>query len=357
MGQRTGEKPRLESELFVMKTVILTLVIFIVMIMIHECGHFFAARLCKVKVNEFSLGMGPKIFQKQGRETKYSLRLFPIGGYVSMEGEDESSEDARAFCNQKAWKRLIIVVAGATMNLLLGLAILIGVNAPEETLATNTILKFKDDAVSNSAGLQAGDEILKINGHRIFTDTDIVNNLLSSTSATMVFDVQRGGEKVRLPEVAFTTKAGEHGTKDQLYIDFYVTSVENSIGETISYSFRSGISLAGMIWRSLVDLFTGKVGFDQLSGPIGVGKVVGEVASVGLSPLMLLCAFLSINLGIFNLLPLPALDGGRLVFILIEMIFRRPVPAKWEAWVHGVGIIILLGLMAFIALKDIYQLF
>lgn len=340
-----------------MKTIILTLVIFVVMIMIHECGHFFAARLCKVKVNEFSLGMGPKIIQKQGRETMYSLRLFPIGGYVSMEGEDESSTDQRAFCNQKAWKRFLIVVAGAVMNLLLGFAILVGVNAPQETLATNTVSQFREGAVSVNSGLQVGDEILKINGHRIWTDTDIVSNLLGSDTEQMVMEVRRNGETVYLPAVSFQTNSGTESGKDQLYIDFYVDSVPNSIGATLDYSTRSGLSLARMIWMSLIDLFTGKVGFDQLSGPIGVGEVVGQVAAVSMSSLFLLCAFLTINLGIFNLLPLPALDGGRLAFILIEMVVRRPVPAKWEAWVHGIGIVLLLALMAFITLKDLYRLF
>lgn len=340
-----------------MGTLLITLLIFAVMITIHEFGHFAVARLCGVRINEFSIGMGPQILQKQGAETKYTLRALPIGGYVSMEGEDENSTDARAFCNKVPWKRFLIVAAGAIMNLLLGFVILFCVNIQVDTLASNSIAQFQEESMSDQTGLQVGDEILKINGVTIFTDTDIVSEILGSSTATMVFEVKRDGEVVRLPEVTFITQEGEDGAADQLYIDFYVQGIDNNPWQTAIYAVKLECSLGRMIWSSLVDLITGEVGFDQLSGPVGVGEAVGEATSYGLSSLMVLCAFLTVNLGIFNLLPLPALDGGRLVFILIEMIFRKPIPQKYERWVHGIGIMLLLGLMLAITLKDIYQLF
>lgn len=335
--------------------VLLTILIFGLIIFLHECGHFVMAKVSGVKVNEFALGMGPKIFSFGKGETRYSLRMFPVGGYVSMEGEDEDSADERAFNQKPAWKRLLIVVAGATMNLILGFIVLCIMYLPQEGIATNQIHSFQQDAVSNQT-LQAGDVILKINGNHIFTESDISFEMYRSESATMDFLVERDGEKLPL-QVEFMTKPGEEGEAEQLYFDFILVGKKNSFFGGLGYSFRKAITLGRLVWASLGDLVTGKVGFDQLSGPVGVGTAVGEAASYGLDSVLFLVAFLTINVGIFNLLPLPALDGGRLLFILIEMIFRKPVPRKYEAYVHAVGLLLLLGLVVCITIKDIINLF
>lgn len=340
-----------------MKTVIITLLMFIAIILIHEFGHFITAKMFKVKVNEFSIGMGPKLFQKKGKETAYSVRAFPIGGYVSMEGEDDNSDDPRAFCNQKAWKRFIVVCAGAILNLILGLILVLCIVLPKEKLATNTIAQFKENSVSQSSGLQVGDTIKKINGRGIFVEVDIVNQILSSNSSKIDFVVERDGKDIKLNDVEFKTEKVKGAEKEQLYIDFLVAGKENTVIRSIDYSFRYAVSLGRMIWLSFIDLITGKVGFDQLSGPVGVGKAVGSAMEYGLSSVLTLMAFLSINIGIFNLLPIPALDGGRIFFILIEMIFRKPINKKYESYVHFVGIVVLLALMLVVTLKDIYRLF
>ena len=338
-------------------TIVLTVLIFAVLIFIHEFGHFIVAKCFRIRVQEFSIGMGPKLLQSNKHETTITLRAFPIGGYVSLEGEDEESADPRAFCNQKAWKRFCVLAAGAVMNLLLGFLILFAITLPQETLATNTIAAFQEDAVTNREGLQVDDEILSINGHRVFTTMDIMSYLLNDSSTpdrTIV--VLRDGERVRLEDVTFQTTESEDGIKS-LYIDFYVYSQNNSVPRSLSYAFRSSITYGRLIWDSFVDLVTGKIAFTELSGPVGVGTAVSEAVSYGMESLLLLCVFLTINLGIFNLLPIPALDGGRLLFVVIEMVIRRPVNRKYEAYVHAAGMILLMLLMVFITAKDLFQLF
>jgi regulator of sigma E protease len=338
-------------------TIVLTVLIFAVLIFIHEFGHFIVAKCFHIRVQEFSIGMGPKLLQSDKHETTITLRAFPIGGYVSLEGEDEESADPRAFCNQKAWKRFCVLAAGAVMNLLLGFLILFAITLPQETLATNTIAAFREDAVTNSEGLQVNDEILSINGHRVFTTMDIMSYLLNDSSTpdrTIV--VLRDGERVRLEDVTFQTTESEDGIKS-LYIDFYVYSENNSMPRSLSYALRSSITYGRLIWDSFVDLVTGKIAFTELSGPVGVGTAVSEAVSYGMESLLLLCVFLTINLGIFNLLPIPALDGGRLLFVVIEMVIRRPVNRKYEAYVHAAGMILLMLLMVFITAKDLFQLF
>ncbi len=335
--------------------VLLTILIFGIIILLHEFGHFMVAKLNDVKVNEFSMGMGPKLFSFGKGETRYSLRLLPIGGFVSMEGEDDSSEDARAFCKKPVSRRILIVVAGACMNLILGFLVLLMVYFPQERIPTNVIYGFQEDAVSSQYGLQAGDEILKINGRTIMTENDISFAMLHNDSPVMDFVVRRDGEKVTLSDVQFQTREGEDG--EQLYIDFILTSKENGFFSTLDYCFRKAVSLGKLVWVSLVDLVTGRAGFDQLTGPVGVGSAIGEAASYGWESLLILVAFLTINVGIFNLLPLPALDGGRLLFLLIEAVRRKPVNPKYEAYIHGVGLLLLFALMIFVTLKDIWRLF
>ncbi|WP_229408048.1 M50 family metallopeptidase [Massiliimalia massiliensis] len=354
-------------------TILLTILVFGIIIMIHELGHFIVAKLCGVRVLEFSMGMGPAIYthQKKSDEveldpdtgemipvnhnTKYSVRILPIGGYVSMEGEDSTSADERAFCNKPVWKRFCIVVAGAVMNLLLGFLVLLGVVLTMSHVPTRQVASFNENAVSAQYGLAVGDEILKVNGRAAFTYDDVVTEILGDDDGIIDFQVKRNGEKLELKEVEFYTEVT--GEKRELDIDFKLLAEENSLGKSLSYSAGKALSLGRLVWISLGDLITGKVGFDQLSGPVGVGEAIGQAVSISWTNLFILIAFLTINVGIFNLLPIPALDGGRLVFILIEAIFRKPVPAKYEGVIHAVGLILLFGLMIVITLKDIIRLF
>lgn len=354
-------------------TIVLTILVFGVIIMIHELGHFLVAKLSGVRILEFSLGMGPAIFTHQkkseemepdpetgelvpvNRNTKYSVRILPIGGYVSMEGEDAASEDEKAFCNKPVWKRILIVVAGAAMNLLLGFLVLLCMTATLSHVPTREIASFNEGAVTQEAGLAVGDEILKVNGTATFTYDDVVTEILGDDDGVMDFVVRRDGERVDIPDVTFHTEVTEDSR--ELEIDFKLLAVENSVWGTVSYSAARAVSLGRLVWSALGDLVTGKVGFDQLSGPVGVGEALGQAASVSVYNVFILIAFLTINVGIFNLLPVPALDGGRLIFLLIELIFRRPVPAKYEGAIHAVGLLLLFGLMIVVTLKDIIRLF
>lgn len=350
--------------------IIVTILVFGIIIMIHELGHFLAAKLSKVKVYEFNIGMGPIIWAShkkkhehgtevisadQNEATRYAIRALPIGGSVSMAGEDESSNDQDAFCNKPIWKRFIILVAGAAMNLLLGLVILICIFATVKVIPTRVIATFRENAASEQGGLHVGDEILRVNGRTAFVAQDVIQGILSDDDGVVDFVVRRDGQKMALPGVAFDTIVDENARK--LDIDFYLKGEPNSIRNTLQYSVNYGLFLGRMIWVSVGDLIFGRVGFDQLSGPIGVGEALGQAASRGMADLFMLVAFLTINVGIFNLLPFPALDGGRLVFLLVEGVIRRPVPAQYERAIHAVGLFFLFGLMFIVAISDILNLF
>ncbi len=309
-----------------MVAVIVTIIAFSLLIFIHELGHFIAAKKSGVTVTEFAMGMGPKIFSKEKGGTLYSLRLFPIGGFVSMEGEDTDCYDEGSYNSKPAWKRFIIIVAGAVMNIILGFVMLVAIFAFEPRLATNTVAEFKEDAVSNAGGLQVGDDILSVNSRTIFAENDIIFEILNDDDGIIDFVVRRDGEKIELNDIEFTTIQTEDVR--ELYIDFYVAGEDNSVLKTLDYSFKKSLSMARLVWISLGQMITGQIGFDELSGPIGAGAALGDAAAMGFSYLATLVAFLSINIGVFNLLPIPALDGGRLLFIIIEAIRRKPINPK-----------------------------
>jgi regulator of sigma E protease len=336
-------------------TILYTVLIFGAIIFIHELGHFIAARAAGVKVNEFALGMGPAILKKQGKKTLYSLRIFPIGGYCAMEGEDEDSEDEDSFRNKSVWKRIVICAAGATMNLVLGFAIILGSLAGAQYYSSTTVAAFKELSISNESGLQAGDKIIKMNRTRIFSDQDIVFEAVRDADGVIDMTVLRDGKKVELPGVRFRV-TGE-GENYSIYLDFKVKAIEASPLSAISYAGARTLSLARNSWVSIGDLFTGKVGLMELSGPVGIGQVVGEAAKVGFTSLLSLAAFISISIGMFNLLPFPALDGGRIVFLLIEAIRRKPVNPKWEGYINMAGLLLLFGLMIVVTFKDVWNLF
>lgn len=344
-------------------SILFALIIFEVIILIHELGHFIVAKKCGVKVNEFALGMGPAIFKKKKGETLYSIRLFPIGGFCAMEGEDSQSDDDKSFGKKPVSKRMAIVLAGIVMNLLLGFILLIIYTSMSAPITSTTISWFEDGAKSHATGLEVGDKIIKVNNMRIFTDMDISYQFQNDEDGIFDITVVRNGEKVKLSNVAFQTD------DKTIHIDFKVKPVEATFTTVISQSFKQSVTDARLIYISLGDLVTGKYSIKDLSGPVGIvdvidGVIQGETdVDTGIDwyaltqQMLSLGAFITINIGLFNLLPLPALDGGRLIFLIIEAIRKKPVPAEKEGMVHFVGLAALLILMVVVTVSDIVKIF
>ena len=338
--------------------VLVAILFFGLIIFFHELGHFSFAKLFKVKINEFAMGMGPTLLKFKKGETKYALRLLPIGGFVSMEGEDESSDNENAFCNKPAWQRFIIVAAGGVVNLLMGVLIVAVMLTQVDLIGLPQIHSFEENAVS-SQHLQAGDKIEKINGKRVYSEYDLSFLMQRDKDGVFDFVVERNGEKVELNGVRFGTY-DNNGTLTIIY-DFIIRGVEPSFTGVLKNSVLESVSIGRIVWISLLDLVTGQYGLSDLSGPIGTVTYIADAAEIAqqetdYSYLLTMLAMITINIGLFNLLPLPALDGGRLFFILIEMIFRKPVPRKYEGWVHATGLVLLLILMAVISFSDIWRL-
>lgn len=368
--------------------------------MIHEFGHFIVAKLMDVKVNEFAIGMGPRLLKWGKGETIYSLRLLPIGGFCAMEGEDEgaptpsalggnadrendapdeSKDDTRSFANKKVWQRILIVIAGAAMNLLLGFILLLVHNGllqephPQYNkvlFATTTVSSLSEESLPYQSGLRSGDTILEVNGRRILMYTDLSMEMQNDTDGVLQMVVRRdvdGKEtNVHLDGVTFAIETDEQTGQRYLKRDFYVLGVERTFWNTITYSAKQEVSVATMIWRTLIDLVQGDYGINDLSGPVGtvdvLADVVGDTVSaenplIAWQNLVFIMIVITINLGVFNLLPLPALDGGRLVFLIWEGLTRKPVPQKYEAIVHFIGIVLLLLLMVVVTYSDITKLF
>jgi len=345
-------------------SILIAILIFGLIIAVHELGHFIAAKSCGIKVNEFALGMGPKLLHFKKGETEYSLRLFPIGGFCAMEGEDDSSDDKRAFRSKPVWQRIIVVVAGATVNILMGVILTMVLSSMYESIPDTTVSHFAKNSETNAnvassydCGLREGDRIIKINGLRVFTYSDISYKLASEISEPFTLEVERAGKKIILDDVVFgSNETGEKGR------DFAIKTLDKTPGNVISYSLRDSVSTARLIWISLADLIKGKYGADELSGPVGTISIIGQAADAGknvrekVMSLLNLTIFITINVGIFNLLPIPALDGGRLVFLIIEGIRRKPIKPEYEAYVHAIGMLLLFGLMIFATYNDIIRL-
>lgn len=344
--------------------IVIALIIFEVIILIHEFGHFIVAKKCGVKVNEFAIGMGPAFLKKQKGETLYALRLLPIGGYCAMEGEDADSTDDRAFNKKSVPKRMAIVVAGIVMNLILGFVMLIIYNAMSAPMTSTTISKFEsENAKSHQTGLEVGDKIISVNGMHIFTATDLSYQFQNDDDSVFDMTVVRNGEKVKLENVAFDTQ------DKSMHIDFFVKPIEATSITVVSQAFREAVTDGRLIYISLGDLVTGKYSIKDLSGPVGIVDVIGDVIesetsqdngidwSALIQQMLSLGAFITINIGLFNLLPLPALDGGRLIFLIIEAVRKKPVPPEKEGMVHFIGLAALMLLMIVITVSDIAKIF
>ncbi len=340
---------------------LVAILLFGVIIAIHEFGHFFFAKLFKVKVNEFALGMGPAIFKKKIGETQYALRLFPIGGFVSMEGEDTESDDDRAFNKKKPYQRFIIVAAGAILNLILGIIVVAICLSMQNLVGTREVHSFHEKAISCDYGLKAGDEIIKINNTNIYSSRGIGFNMVRDTDNKLDITVLRDGKKVELKDVQF--RQFEFEGRQYLEQDFYVVGEPHTIFNVAKTAILDSASIVQMVRLSLVDLCTGKYGMKDVSGPIGTISAIADSTAQGptakdkLFTALTLLSYITINVGVFNLLPVPALDGGRLFFIFIEMIRRKPISPKKEGIIHTVGLVLLLLFMAVVSISDIIKVF
>ena len=344
--------------------IILAIIFFGVLIAIHEFGHFSAAKLLGVKVNEFAIGMGPAIFKKQKGETLYSLRCLPIGGYCAMEGEDEDTGDPRSFTIQPGWKKFIILVAGSLMNFLLGLLIVLIIYSSVAGFYSPVIAGFVDGCpYEGENALQVGDEIYKIDGHRIYFASN-VSTILSRGGETHDLVVIRNGEKVELDDFALTPREYEGYSSPMYGFSFGVE--EATFWNTVKYSWYNTLDFVRTVWFALSDLVAGAVGVDELSGPVGIVSLINDVgqsaetAKMAISDIAYLGAFIAVNIAVMNLLPLPALDGGRVFFLLlngvVHLVSRRRIPAKYEGYVHAAGMVLLLGLSAYVMYNDIARL-
>ena len=329
--------------------------VFSVVIFIHELGHFIVAKKSGIRVNEFSIGMGPKLFSVTKGETDYSVRALPIGGFVAMEGEDEESEAEDSFNKAPVANRIAVVVAGAVMNIILGFAILVFLTSQQEHITSRVIYEFHEGATTQQTGLQVNDEIIAVNGRRCYIADDIIYEFARTQDGTADFTVRRDGKIVNLEDVTFETYTDEAGYK-QIVVDFYVYPAEKTLVSVVREAVHWTMSLARTVFLSLVDMVTGRVAMNQISGPVGIVSVISEAASVGIKPLLNILALITINLGVFNLVPFPALDGGRLVFLIVELFRGKPINPKYEIWVNAAGMVMLLAFMALVTFSDVTKL-
>lgn len=347
--------------------IVLAILFFGFLVAIHEFGHFFTAKLSGVKVNEFSIGMGPQILRKKGQETVYSLRLFPIGGFCAMEGEEEATDDARSFAKASALRRFLILIAGSAMNFLVGILILLCLFSTVQMTTTAVIDSFADGCSAYAEGyLQPGDEIIKIDGHRVLIYNDILTLFARGNGKTVDLVIKRDGGAICLESVPMAkTEYIENGVSTQRYgINFKVQ--ESTFLDNIRTALRTSADFVRMVWFGLEDLFTGAAGLEDLSGPIGIVDTMNQVGqasasiSEAISNLAYFGAFIAINLSVMNLLPVPALDGGRILFLLVNLVLSRfihkEIPGKYEGYVHLAGMALLLVLMLFVGINDVYRL-
>ena len=347
-------------------TILFAILLFSVLIFVHELGHFVAAKLSGVQVNEFSMFMGPALWKKQVGETLYSIRLVPLGGYCAMEGEDADTDSPRSFQKAAWWKRLVILVAGSFMNFLIGAVLMVLVYLPAQQVVDPVIDSFEPFAtVDDGAGLQTGDRILEVDGEKIYVYSDFSMILDLNPGDYHDLVVQRGDQRVELPNFHMEKHevTNEDGTKQLLYgMNFSLK--ELTFAGKLDYAWRQCLDTVRLVKLSLQMLLTGQAGLSEMSGPVGIVQqmtVVAENSESSLDALLNMVyfgAFIAINLAVMNLLPIPALDGGRVVGLLlttaVEAVTKKKIDPKYEGYLHGAGMILLLGLMAVLMFKDIF---
>ena len=350
-------------------SILFAILLFSFLIFVHELGHFVAAKLSNVQVNEFSMFMGPVIWKKQAGETLYSLRCIPIGGYCAMEGEDVDTDNPRSFQKAAWWKRLIILVAGAATNFVVGVLIMLLVYAPSQQFITPVIDFFEEGCVLQSPdGLQPGDRFLEVDGEKVYVYSDFSTILSLSPGDIHDIVVERNGQKVYLDDFALVKAdfPNDDGTVTHRY-GFSFSVEEATFWNKIQYGWHSALDTVRVVRMSLQMLFKGQVGLTDMGGPVMIVDQMSQVAAESPTALdavlnmLYYGGFIAINLAVMNMLPLPALDGGRVVGVLlttgIEAVTKKKINSKYEGYIHGAGMILLLALMALIMFKDIFVLF
>lgn len=319
------------------------------LIFIHEGGHFLAARLFKVKVEAFSIGFGPKIFTKKGKETEYSLSLIPFGGYVKMIGEDERSEEEGSFSKAKVWHRIVIVAAGAIVNIIFAILVFFILSIFSGYNISTTVSGKLPEAKENLACIEIGDKILKINDEKIRLKSDIADALADFEGGTVRVLVERNDK-----EIEFDVEPLEYS--EGIYIlGVQVSLLDASISEKFYYAFWETINFVESMFESLIMLFTGNIKLEQMTGPIGISEIV--VKSSGIYDFVYLLCLISLSLGVTNLLPIPALDGGRIFLLIIEGIRGKALKEEIELGIQSVGFLLLILLSLYVSYKDILRIF
>ena len=376
-------------------TLLAAVFVFSAVIAIHEFGHFAVAKLCGVQVNEFSIGMGPVLLKKMHHGTQYSLRALPVGGFVALEGEEspesqqaereersdleerplsqhsgaDSSPDGGALNGEEVsqptgkplneapvWQRALIMAAGACMNFLLGFVVMaILLTAQNEPITSRVIYAVEDGALCGQTGLEAGDKVLAVNGRRCFVANDMLYELMRTEDYSASFTVLRDGKKVELPRVQFDTWQDEDG-ETHMSLGFTVYGIKKTPVNVIKEAWNSVLYYGRIIFTSLMDLLRGRESINDLSGPVGIVTAIGQAASYGWQDLLELLALITVNVGIFNLLPFPALDGGKVVFLLIEGVTGHAVPEKIQSGLTLAAFALLFALMIFATYNDIVRL-
>ena len=329
-------------------TIIYAILIFCMLIFVHELGHFIVAKACGVKVNEFAIGMGPAIYKKQKGETLYAIRCFPIGGYCAMEGEDEDSDEPRAFNNQPAWQRACVLAAGSFMNLVTCIVLLI-IIAFCIGQASTTIDQVAAGSPAEKAGIVSGDEILAVDGKKIDEWDDLIQSVGYSKNDTAEITVLRDGKEVVLTsELEYDKEAGRN-------LIGITPVMQRNAGKSIGLGFVNTWKMTVMMYDTLRQLFTGDVSVSELSGPVGIVYATNQAAKSGVLYVIYLAALLSLNLAIINMLPFPALDGGRLLFLVIRLFTGKRVSDETEGKIHFIGICLLFALMIYVTFNDVLK--
>ena len=342
-------------------TVLIAVLVFGGLVFIHEFGHYIFARIFKVTIEEFAIGMGPRLVWYTSKKTNitYSLRMIPIGGFVAMIGEEGESSDPNSFDKKPSWQRFIITVAGAAVNITAGfiaMAILTSMIYLYGTQVRDfyTPEESKSEISSQDSGLMIGDEIIKVNGKKVDIYDELSYEIMRNGNKPVELTIIRDGEVMVLRDVVFPidkASGQEFGV-----LDIKPFAVDRKLGNIVKFSWEKSILIVRMCWESIIDLIRGRYSLEAVSGPVGISGAIGDAAKKGPLNLLYLVSMISINLGIMNLLPIPALDGGRMIFLLIEMISRRRLPKKIEDTINAVGLFILLGLSFVIMIKDIFTL-
>lgn len=330
------------------------------MIFPHELGHFIAARRMGVKVNEFAFGMGPAIWKKQGTETLYSIRLFPVGGFCAMEGEDGDSGDSAdpgAFGNKKPWQKIVVLAAGSFMNIICAIVIMsliVGIMG----FTTTVIDEVADDLPARAAGIQEGDKIIQIDNTKIEQWADVSKAIQASEGNAMEVTFERDKE-VKTVSVVPQLKDGvdAQGNPVQGYALGVTCKISHNPFMAVVDGAQATWNMVKMMFSALGQLFSGQAGVDELSGPVGMINMVNQTSRYGFWYYGFLTALICVNLAIINMLPLPALDGGRIIFVIYTMITGKTVSEKVEGAIHMVGMALLLALMVFVTMNDITRIF